>query len=326
MKYLPILIDIRNQDVLVVGGGHLAARKAGGAVRAGAKVTVLGAVAAPSMAALIADAGCRHLDEPFAEDHLRGVRMVFAATEDEDLAKRVSRAAREAGIPVNVADRTALCSFIMPATVDRDPIVIAVSSGGDAPILTRSLRARLETLLPAELGEVAQFVTANRGRIAEAFPDFDARRRFWDRFIAGPIPERISEGDAEAAARMFDELLADVGGGGGSTGTVTVVGCGPGDPDLLTFKALRHMQQADVAVHGADVPAAIVGRVRRDADHADAGADDILARIADWRAAGRTVVWLGPGDFQATDAGAEVLRRLGDAGLEPVSVAGVPAA
>lgn len=324
MNYLPILIDIRNQDVLVVGEGHLAARKARGALRAGAKVTFVGKADMPALTALVADPQCRQRDEAFHPDMLRGMRLVFAATEDDALAHAVSRAAREAGIPVNAADRTALCSFIMPATVTRGPIVIAVSSGGDAPILTRSLRAHLETMMPAELGKLAAFVAERREQVMEALPDFDARRRFWDRFMDSPVPELISDGDLDGARKGLDAalaVLADPAAEAGA-GLVSIIGCGPGDPDLLTFKALRLMQQADVALVDAAVPPGIAERVRRDADIETTGPDDDVAgRIAD--ASGKSVARLGPGDFAATAQGKAEIEALAALDIRAIAVAGV---
>jgi len=332
VNYLPILIDIRNQDVLVVGEGHLAARKARGALRAGAKVTFLGTIDSPALDAIVGDANCRHLDENFTAGHLRGMRLVFAATEDETLAKTVSRAAREAGIPVNVADRTALCSFIMPATVTRGPIVVAVSSGGDAPILTRSLRARLETMLPASLGTLAGFVAERRQQVMNALPDFDSRRRFWDRFMDGPIPEQITAGDLTGAERLFETTVAEISSPGGNlAGTVALIGCGPGDPDMLTFKALRLMQQADIAVIDPGVSEGIADRVRRDAEIVTVGSADtliglpnsIVTRMADWIEDGKSVVRLGHGNFPASDQGLREAAALSEVNIRAIIVDGV---
>ena len=312
MKYLPILIDIRNQDVLVVGGGHVAARKARGAERAGAKVTVLCGSPTPSMIKLLNETECRHVDAPFEANHLRGVRLAFVATEDEDLAKSVSRAAREASIPVNVADRTALCSFIMPATVDRHPIVIAVSSGGDAPILTRSLRARLETL--------------RRDNVSRALPNFDARRRFWDRFIEGPIPEHLSAGDETEAQHLFERSLSAIEDGDGQTpaGTVAIIGCGPGDPDMLTFQALRLMQQADIALAEADVTDGILERVRRDAEIFQREKTVVpVEKMASWVSEGKAVVRLGSGDFGRSDQGNQEAAILAEQHIKATVIRGV---
>ncbi|MBT3661710.1 MAG: siroheme synthase [Rhodospirillaceae bacterium] len=326
MKYLPILIDIRNQDILVVGGGHVAARKARGAERAGAKVTVLCGSPTPSMIKLLNETECRHVDAPFEANHLRGVRLAFVATEDEDLAKSVSRAAREASIPVNVADRTALCSFIMPATVDRHPIVIAVSSGGDAPILTRSLRARLETLLPADLGKVADFVGARRDNVSRALPNFDARRRFWDRFIEGPIPEHLSAGDETEAQHLFERSLSAIEDGDGQTpaGTVAIIGCGPGDPDMLTFQALRLMQQADIALAEADVTDGILERVRRDAEIFQREKTVVpVEKMASWVSEGKAVVRLGSGDFGRSNQGNQEAAILAEQHIKATVIRGV---
>jgi len=333
LTYLPILIDIRNQDVLVVGEGHLAARKARAALRAGARVTLVTAAETPPLTEIIADANCRHLAEPFRENHLRGTRLVFAATEDDDLAKHVSRAAREAGIPINAADRTALCSFIMPATVTRGPIVVAVSTGGDAPILTRSLRAHLESMLPASLGILAGFISERRKQVSDALPDFDSRRRFWDGFMDGPIPERVSDGDLSSAARLFDAAVEKIADPDAAppAGTVTIVGCGPGDPDLLTFKALRLMQQADVAVVDAGIPDGVSEKVRRDAETVAADLiseqipDTLIQQWVQWADQGKSVVCLGPGNFPISDAGRRIVATLSSMNIQTIIVEGVAA-
>jgi len=323
VKYLPILIDIHNHDVLVVGGDQVAARKARGAHRAGARVTVLGTIESEAMAKAIKDDDYRHLDEEFDAKHLRGVRLVFAATDDMDLAKRVSLAAREAGIPVNVADKTALCSFIMPATVDREPVIVAISSGADAPILTRSLRAKLETLLPAGIGAAARFVAEHRKRVIDTLPDFDQRRRFWDRFMDGPVPELISDGDLETAETLFADILDKFAEDetAQTQGDVVVIGCGPGDPDMLTFKALRHMQQADVVLATPDVSESIRARARRDAEfiNADFSIDDVVG----WVNEGKTVVRLGPRNFPATDQAAREIEEMAGRKLRTVTVSGI---
>lgn len=335
MTYLPILIDVRNQDVLVVGEGHLAARKARSVLRAGAKVSFVGKTDAESISELLEDPQCRHLGDAFAAGQLRGMRLVFAATEDDRLARAVSRAAREAGIPVNAADRTALCTFIMPATVNRGPIVVAVSSGADAPILTRTLRARIETMLPASLGVLAEFVSGRRGQVMSLLPDFDSRRRFWDRFMNGPIPEQIETGDLAGAERMFDMAIREIKTPDGAppAGSAALIGCGPGDPDLLTFKALRLMQQADIAALGPDVNDDIAERIRRDADILRLRPSDtligppasIVARTAAWVREGRNVVRLGRGDFPASRQGLGEAAALVEGGVEPIIVSGVGA-
>lgn len=335
MTYLPILIDVRNQDILVVGEGHLAARKVRAVLRAGAKVSFVGDADADGLAELLTGADCRHMAGSFSPDQLRGMRLVFAATADMELAKAVSRAAREASIPVNVADKTALCSFIMPATVKRGPIVVAVSSGGDAPILTRTLRGRLETTLPASLGTLAEFVSDRRGQVMERLSDFDSRRRFWDRFMDGPIPEQIETGDTAGAERLFGIILreAESSESTPSIGSVSIIGCGPGDPDLLTFKALRLMQQADFAALDADVSDDVAERVRRDAEIIRLGPSDtliglptsIVARTAIWVREGRNVVRLGRGNFPASEQGLHEAAALVDDGIKPIIVNGVDA-
>ena len=337
MKHLPIFLDIKNRPVLVVGGGEMAARKVESLLKAEARVTVVADGLCPALLDLAGQGMLDHQTHAFGAGDLEGAVLVFVATEDEHLSLRVSQLAQDAGIPVNVIDRFELCTFIMPAIIDRSPMMVAVSSGGDAPIIARVLKARLETFIPAGLGRLAEFAGACRGRVKDAIAEGPLRLRFWERFIHGPIAEYILAGQEEAAGNLFDETLARAGNGGNVTahGEVYLVGSGPGDPDLLTFRALRLMQQADVVLHDRLVTDEIMELVRRDAerifvgkrrgDHAMAQEDigQLMIRLAK---EGKRVLRLKSGDPFVFGRGGEEIDALSSEGIHFQVVPGVTAA
>ena len=270
MEYFPIFLDLRDQPVLIVGGGALAARRCAAVTEAGGRVRVVADVLSEGFE------DCRdfeHLARDFTPDDIDGARLVFVATDDEALNERVSSLARARGLPVNVADRQSLCSFIMPSIVNRSPVVVAVSSGGAAPVLSRLLRAKLETRIPSRFGQLAAFTGSWRQRIKQAIPDAARRRRFWERVTDGPVGEYVLAGQTDDARRLLEKILAAERGVAAepNLGEVYLVGAGPGDPDLLTFRALRLMQQADVVLHDRLVPDAILDLVRRDAERVFVG-------------------------------------------------------
>jgi uroporphyrin-III C-methyltransferase/precorrin-2 dehydrogenase/sirohydrochlorin ferrochelatase len=248
VDFLPIFLDVRGQPCLVVGAGQVASRKAALLRRAGAQVT---------------------MTTHFREEELERYALAIAATSDPAVNRAVSAAARARRVPVNVVDQPALCSFILPSIVERAPLVVAVSSGGASPVLARLLRARLESMIPAAYGRLAALAGEFRDRVKARFKGPE-RRRFWERALQGPIAELMLAGrDAEAraalAAAIDDTRLAFSGG------EVSLVGAGPGDPDLLTFRALRLMQQADVVVYDRLVSKPILDLVRLEAERIYAG-------------------------------------------------------
>ena len=191
------------------------------------------------------------------------MRLAYVALEDDAEAARAVAMARAAGVPVNAVDRQELCDFITPAIVDRDPVIVAIGTEGTAPVLARQIKARLEAMLPARLGGLARWAASLRQRASDAVARGAARRRFWDGFFDGPVARAYLADDFEAAAELVEREL---GGGAPEVGRVTLVGAGPGDPDLLTFKAMRALQEADVIVADRLVSPAILDRARRDAE------------------------------------------------------------
>jgi len=317
MDYLPIFLDLREQPCLVVGGGEVAARKCALLRRAGAQVT---------------------MTAQFREEELARYALVIAATSDEAVNRAVAAAAKARRIPVNVVDQPALCSFILPSIIERAPIVVAVSSGGASPVLARLLRARLESLIPAGYGRLAALARAFRDRVKARFRPAE-RRRFWERVLQGPIAELVFSGrDAEARqalqAALDDQRLA--GPHASLTGgEVSLIGAGPGDPDLLTFRALRLMQQADVVVYDRLVSQPVLDLVRLEAERIYAGKErakhtlpqedinHLLVRLAK---EGKRVVRLKGGDPFIFGRGGEEIDTLAAEGIPFQVVPGITAA
>ena len=263
MEFLPLFHNLRGRWVLVVGGGEIALRKSRLLAEAGALLRVVAPEIEPQLRELVEHSGAEIRLRGYAQDDLDGCVLVIAATDDEPLNAQVSQDARQRGMPVNVVDAPALCSVIFPAIVDRSPLVIAVSSGGDAPVLARLIRAKLETWIPSTYGQLAGLAARFRHQVKQLYPDVQQRRAFWEEVFQGPIADRQLAGQGAEAERL---LHAKVNGAPPhAPGEVYLVGAGPGDPDLLTFKALRLMQQADVVLYDRLVAPAILDLCRRDA-------------------------------------------------------------
>ncbi len=274
MNRLPIFLNLRGRPVAVVGRGALAARRVDTLARAGAEVWLFAENPSDEFAPL---AGGFRRGDLAAPDAFAGFGLAYFAyepgeTPDEDLIARV----RKSGTLVNVADFPAFSDFITPSVLDRSPLVVAIATGGDAPLLGRMLKARLETLIPANYGRLASLAGAARAALAKKLTSQQARMRFWERVYDGPIAEMVLAGDDATAKTMLDHeidfCLPDGSASGEkSTGEVYLVGAGPGDPDLLTFRAFRLMQKADVVLYDQLVEPAIMDRVRRDAERVYVG-------------------------------------------------------
>jgi uroporphyrin-III C-methyltransferase/precorrin-2 dehydrogenase/sirohydrochlorin ferrochelatase len=323
MDYLPIFLDLRGRNGLVVGGGDVAARKASLMLSAGAWVTAVApGPLSEAFATLNGTDRLIHRQEPFDPSHLDNVDVVFAASEDEALDSRVQAAARARHLPVNVVDTPKQCSFIMPSIIDRSPVMVAVSSGGEAPVLSRLLRARLETLIPASYGRLASLAGRFKARVRQQFTSTAERRKFWEKAFLSPIAEMIFSGRDRAAEEALEKMLAE--GQETGSGEVYLVGAGPGNPDLLTFRALRLMQQADVVVYDRLVSQPILDMCRRDADRIYVGKERdnhalpqeeinlLLARLAK---EGKRVLRLKGGDPFIFGRGGEEIDTLREHGV-----------
>jgi uroporphyrin-III C-methyltransferase/precorrin-2 dehydrogenase/sirohydrochlorin ferrochelatase len=333
MDFLPVFLNLQNRPCLVVGGGEVAARKVALLLRAGARVTVCAPQLGTTLAAQARVGAIVHRAERFDETALAGCVLAVAATNDEEVNRRVSQAAQARAIPVNVVDHPELCSFVMPSIIDRSPVLVAVSSGGRSPVLARLLRARLETAIPAAYGRLADLVARFRGRVKQRFARIANRRLFWERVLQGPIAEMVLSGRARQAEAALERAIEHAGGG--AVGEVYLVGAGPGDPDLLTFRALRLMQEADVVVHDRLVSSAVLDLVRRDARLIYAGKErdrhtlpqesinELLVRLAK---EGKRVVRLKGGDPFIFGRGGEEIETLMSEGIPFQVVPGITAA
>ena len=333
MDFLPLFHNLKNAPVLVIGGGEVALRKARLLADAGAVPRVVTREALDEVSALVARQGGELHLRDYREDDLEGVRLVVAATDDEPLNAMVSRQAKARGIPVNVVDAPELCSVIFPAIVDRSPLMVAVSSGGDAPVLARLIRARIETWIPAAYGQLAGLAKNFRSRVKAALPDVQQRRVFWEEAFQGQIAESLFAGKPAEAERLLEEKLA--GSAPKALGEVYLVGAGPGDPDLLTFRALRLMQQADVVLYDRLVAPAIIELCRRDAERIYVGKqraehalpqEQINRRLVELAKEGKRVLRLKGGDPFIFGRGGEEIEELAAEGIPFQVVPGITAA
>jgi uroporphyrin-III C-methyltransferase/precorrin-2 dehydrogenase/sirohydrochlorin ferrochelatase len=330
MDYLPIFADVRNKLCLVVGGGEVGKRKAGVLLEAGANVRVVAPQIEPALAE---QQGVEAIVSRFEAQHLDGVMLVIAASNDRSVNRQVSEFARARNIPVNVVDDPELCSFIMPAIMDRSPLMVAFSSGGASPVLTRMMRGRLETMIPQNYSRLAGFAERFRETVKQRVTNPAKRRIFWENVLEGVIAEKVLSGDESSAETMLLHMLESEDNI--LRGEVYLVGAGPGDPDLLTFRALRLMQKADVVVYDNLVSKPIVDMTRRDAERIYVGKkrdnhtlrqeeiNELLVRLAK---EGKRVLRLKGGDPFIFGRGGEEIETLAAQSIPFQVVPGITAA
>ena len=263
MELLPIFLNIRDRKCVVVGGGDVACRKAELLGRAGAEVHIVASSILEPLTELSRRQNTTISEQDFQPTCIEGAALVVAATDDRSVNQRISDTARELDIPVNVMDQPELCSFIMPSIVDRSPLVVAISSSATSPVLTRKIKELNETMLPERMGEFARILGSFRARVKDRFSYFGARIRFWEELLEGEIPELVYGGDSEQAIERIAGRL-ELQNENSKTGEVYLVGAGPGDPDLLTLRALRLMRKADVVLYDRLVSRGIMARLRPD--------------------------------------------------------------
>nr|WP_308419423.1 siroheme synthase CysG [Chitinibacter fontanus] len=264
MDYFPLFVNLKQQPCMIVGGGDIAVRKMRLLASAGADITVVSPVLCDEMREMVKHGKVHWRPAEFSLSHIAGQRLVIAATDHASVNQAVFAACEAAGILVNSVDDPAHSRFITPAIVDRAPLTIALSTGGGVPVLARHLRAQLEAMIPHGWGDLAKLGSDLRVLAKEKLPDTAARREFWENVLAGPIPDQVFSGQVETARIALTEALEK--GQQPIRGAVYLVGSGPGNPDLLTFRALRLMQQADVVVYDNLVSKEIMELVRRDAE------------------------------------------------------------
>ncbi len=265
MQYFPFFFDLKNQYVLIVGGGSIATRKARLLAKSSARLKVVAPSVSEELRGLITESNGECFLRPYDATDIDGCRLVVAATDIRSLNEQVSRDAKAVGLPVNVVDNPDLCTIIFPAIVDRDPLTIAITSSGQAPVLARMVRAKIERLIPESYGLLAQFASNLRERIKQKLTDNTVRMRFWENLLDSSVAEMAMKGQqdeaTQAALALLDGTESDK-----KQGEVYLVGGGPGDPGLLTLRALQLMQQADVVLYDRLVSEPVLNLVRRDAD------------------------------------------------------------
>ncbi len=335
MDYYPVFMNLRGRRVLVVGGGEVAARKVDLVYSAGAHVVVVAPWLGAELEARLGRGEIEHVARRWVSGDVANSTLVVAATDDPGVHECISVYCQRLGIPVNVVDDTPLCSVITPAMVDRSPIQIAISSAGVAPVLARRLRAWIEAAVPPGYGRLAGLAARFRDTVKARFASVDERRRFWERILEGPVADLVyADRDDDAAARLAREIEAPHAPGD-TAGSVALVGAGPGDPDLLTFRALRLMQQADVVLYDRLVSDGVLELTRRDAEKVYVGKrrsnhhltqDRINAELIRLARAGKRVVRLKGGDPFIFGRGGEEIGELMEAGIDFQVVPGITAA
>lgn len=335
MEYLPIFIQIKNRPCLVVGGGSIAARKVALLRKAQANVTVVSPELCVELQQLNEEGEIQYSAREFEGDDLASCVLVIAATDQRAINKRVSQLANQLRLPVNVVDNPDLCSFIMPSIIDRSPVVIAISTGGSSPVLARLIRTKLEGSIPAAYGRLASLVESFRDKVKMAFPNVESRRGFWENILEGTVAELVFTGHEDEAKETLDKAIDAQAVKPEMPGEVFLVGAGPGDPDLLTFRALRLMQQADVVVYDRLVSPSIMEMVRRDAEIVYVGKErdkhtmqqeninQLLVRLAK---EGKRVLRLKGGDPFIFGRGGEEIELLAQEGIAFQVVPGITAA
>ncbi|MBR0758336.1 uroporphyrinogen-III C-methyltransferase [Bradyrhizobium jicamae] len=340
MRYLPVFLDMQSGKVLLVGAGDLARAKLRLLAAAGAQVRWHATDGNHDLAGLAADDVARiepATGDPLSAD-LSGVIAVLCAGAG-DIGVAMSARARAAGLPVNVMDDLAHSTFIFPAIVDRGDVVVAVGTGGASPVVARRVRERIEAMLPARIGDLAGFIGGFRKSIHERIPEFPLRRRFWERIVDGPIGGLVLAGRKDEATKALNAIddpasFAGANKDGKAEGHVTLVGAGPGDPDLLTVKALRALQDADVVFYDELVSPEILDRIRRDAARVPVGRrigkpgigqDATNALMIEAAKSGQRAVRLKGGDPFIFGRGGEEIEVLRTAGVAYSIVPGITA-
>lgn len=333
MDYLPLFHKLQGRDVLLVGGGEMALRKARLLLDTGAALRVVAPFISEELQALVADKQGQCLLREYQTSDMQDCCLVLTTTDQPDVNAAVSAQAKALNIPVYSVGAPDLSSFIFPAIVDRSPLVIAVSSAGHAPVLARLARAKIETWLPASYGRLAGLAAKFRDQVKTLLPHVQPRRAFWEDVFQGQIAEHVFAGRDQQAEQLLAEKISSAQNK--VVGEVYLVGAGPGDPDLLTFKALRLMQQADVVLYDRLVAPAILDLCRRDAERMYVGKqasnhsvpqEQINQKLVELALQGKRVVRLKGGDPFIFGRGGEEIEELAAQHIPFQVVPGITAA
>ncbi len=334
MDYFPLFVKLQDKPCLVIGAGEIAARKIDLLVRAGARITVIALDISHHVASLEHKHGLTIHQRAFTSDDVLNFTLVISATDNRSTNELVAHSANTHKILVNVVDSPDLCSFIFPAIIDRSPIIAAVSSGGAAPVLARLLRAKIETIIPPAYGQLAQLAEQYRNKVKTLIKAPAQRRIFWENIFQGSVAEAIFSGNNANAEHQLQQTLQQHTNTE-TIGEVYLIGAGPGAPDLLTFRALRLMQQADVIVYDHLVSPEIMDLARRDSEKIYVGKqrdkhtlpqESINHLLADLAKAGKRVVRLKGGDPFIFGRGGEEIETLMEQGINFQVVPGITAA
>ena len=334
MDHLPIFINVRQNPCLVIGGGDIALRKINLLIKAQAKVDCLSPLFCEGITNLSQNGDVNLIQKRFESDDIKDYAIIIASTDDSSVNALISKSAKKARIPVNVVDSPELSSFIMPSIVDRSPVIIAVSSAGRAPVLARIIRAKLETVIPSAYGVLAEIAGEYRQKVKDRFSKIKDRRAFWESIFSGVIAEKVFSGRINEAKDDIDNQLKQASQM--ELGEVYLVGAGPGDPDLLTFKALRLIQQADVVLYDRLVSKGVMELVRRDSELIYVGKKggsqestrqiDINDQLVELAKSGKRVCRLKGGDPFIFGRGGEEIESLSEHGIPFQVVPGITAA
>ncbi|MEO0784456.1 MAG: siroheme synthase CysG [Pseudomonadota bacterium] len=331
MKVFPAFFGMEDAHVVIFGSGEEALRKVRLVAKTPAEIRIVAGAIEPDMAAEFVDRVVLHAPED-AAGALKDAAFTIVALADDAEAEEAIALARRMGVPVNAVDRPEHCDFTVPSILDRGDIVAAVATGGAAPVLAKSVRTRLETLMPKGIGELAALAKSLRPDVSAKLKSGADRRRFWETALNGPAAERAYAVDIAGAEAEMRALLADFGA---ATGVVHIVGAGPGDPELLTLKAFRLIQQADIVFHDRLVSDEIMDLVRRDAERVSVGKSkgdhsvpqpQIHELMIEAARQGKRVVRLKGGDPFIFGRGGEELEALQIAGIEAHVVPGISSA
>jgi len=334
MEYLPAFLDVRNRKCLLVGGGEIALRKARLLLRAGAHLVVVAESVDSELASLLDADGHELREGHFAPDDLHDACLVVAATDSDEVNRQVSEQAQARHIPVNAVDQPELCTLIFPAVVDRSPVVVAISSSGSSPVLTRKIKELIDFQLPGRTGELARLLRSYRVRVKQRLREFSSRLRFWEQVLDSNVPELVYSGRMDEAEECINTLL-EGSSGQPVRGEVYLVGAGPGDPDLLTLKALRLLQKADVVLYDRLVSDGVLAKIRPDAERIHVGKerathlvpqDRINEMLVSLAREGKRVLRLKGGDPFIFGRGGEEMASLIDEGIPFQVVPGITAA
>ncbi|MBU2645729.1 siroheme synthase CysG [bacterium] len=335
MEYLPIFLNIKGEKCLVIGGRQDAFEKIRLLLKAGATVTVIATDLCREITELKENKRISHQEEPFSASNLNGTKIIIVATSDTSLRLAVVKKAREKKIPVTVIDFPDLGTFTLPSIVDRSPLLLAVSTSGNSPTLTRIIRSRLEAMLPLSYGRLSLLVGKFRENVKEILQNKQERRYFWNRIFSSPIIELFLSGKEQEAERLLKKEIDTIGKNTQTMGQVCLVGAGPGDPDLLTLRALRLIQNADTIVYDRLVFPKILEYARQDAELIYVGKqsanhavpqDQINQKLVDLARQGKMVVRLKGGDPFIFGRGGEEIEMLMESGIDFQVVPGVTAA